>query len=280
MTIKKFFAFSLVLHAIILIGAYFLPVTKEKKEKEFLTRLVSPDEIKSPDIKLPGPSVQPTPVMPPAIKKIKPLPSIPEEHGKKILPPVIPVKPKPVPTPEKPVVPGEGEDTGKPLPEGLLPKAGEGGRTRKDSESNGSLKPGYSERERIFDRGIIGDIAKKDSGQEMKKDNSITFDTAEYRYAGYMKKLKEKIESIWVYPPEASKRGIYGDLKIRFTIKKNGKLGAVELVRTSGFKMLDDAAIQALKDGEPYWPLPDEWGMESYTIMGHFIYSIYGYYVR
>ena len=58
---------------------------------------------------------------------------------------------------------------------------------------------------------------------------------------------------------------------------KDGKLGAVELVRTSGYKMLDDAAIKALKDGEPYWPIPEEWGMESYTISGHFIYSIYGY---
>jgi protein TonB len=57
-------------------------------------------------------------------------------------------------------------------------------------------------------------------------------------------------------------------------------LGAVELIRTSGHKSLDDAAMKALKEGEPYWPLPDEWGMEAYTIEGHFIYSIYGYYIR
>ncbi|PKL52368.1 MAG: hypothetical protein CVV37_01730 [Nitrospira bacterium HGW-Nitrospira-1] len=61
---------------------------------------------------------------------------------------------------------------------------------------------------------------------------------------------------------------------------KNGKLGAVELVRTSGYKMLDAAAIKALKDGEQYWPLPEAWDMESYTILGHFVYSLYGYSLR
>jgi protein TonB len=95
-----------------------------------------------------------------------------------------------------------------------------------------------------------------------------------------MRRLREKIESIWEYPAEARARRLYGDLKIRFTIRKDGRLGAIELVRTSGYKVLDDAAIKALKDGEPYWPLPPEWGMESYTILGHFVYAIYGYELR
>ncbi|MDH4231838.1 MAG: TonB family protein, partial [Nitrospirota bacterium] len=138
----------------------------------------------------------------------------------------------------------------------------------------------YSLREKLYDPKVIGDIAMKGGGGQPKKDDSVTFDTSDYRYAGYMRKLKAKIESIWVYPPEAMARGLYGDLKVRFTIRKDGRLGAVELVRTSGYKMLDDAAIRALKDGEPYWPLPEEWGMESYSILGHFVYSLYGYSLR
>jgi len=75
-------------------------------------------------------------------------------------------------------------------------------------------------------------------------------------------------------------KGIYGDLDIEFTIKKNGKLGAIQLVRTSGYKDLDDAAIKALRDAEPYWPLPDDIREQSLTITGHFIYSLYGQYIR
>ena len=137
-------------------------------------------------------------------------------------------------------------------------------------------------KEKLFDKNIISDIVKRDIEKNDKenKGKTFTFDTSEYKFLIYNRRLKERIENIWKYPPEAAERGIYGDLIIKFSIKKNGRLGDVELVRTSGHKDLDDAAIKALKDGAPYWPLPEEWNMEAYTIEGHFIYTIYGYYVR
>ncbi|MCI0469751.1 MAG: TonB C-terminal domain-containing protein, partial [Nitrospirae bacterium] len=137
---------------------------------------------------------------------------------------------------------------------------------------------GKALKERLFDRGIIGDVAKK--GEEKSASSGLTLDTKEFKYHGYMQRLKEKIEGIWRYPSDAAAKGVYGDLYIRFTIKKNGNIGAVELVRTSGHKSLDDAAIKALKDAEPYWPLPDAWGKDGLTITGHFVYSMYGVYVR
>ena len=54
----------------------------------------------------------------------------------------------------------------------------------------------------------------------------------------------------------------------------------MELVRTSGYRSLDEAAMKALKDVAPYWPLPEDWKEEELTVKGHFIYSIYGVYVR
>ncbi|MCX7914483.1 MAG: TonB family protein [Thermodesulfovibrionales bacterium] len=131
---------------------------------------------------------------------------------------------------------------------------------------------------RLFDKEIIGKLAHK--SEEDNQESSITFSTKEFRYQSYMERLKEKIERIWKYPGEAAERGIYGDLYIRFTILKNGRLGAVELLRTSGYKILDDAALKALRDAEPYWPLPDEWDREGLTITGHFIYTYYGGYIR
>jgi protein TonB len=137
--------------------------------------------------------------------------------------------------------------------------------------------PGPSLREKLFDTEVMGKIAKR---EEKEHDNSITFDTKEFKYQTYMMRLKERIEGIWKYPPEAAMSGKSGDLLIEFTIKKNGRIADVVLKRTSGRRDLDQAAMQALKDGEPYWPLPDEWGKDELTITGHFVYSIYGAYIR
>lgn len=266
---------SIMVHIGVGIGLYVLPESGREKPAPFLASLVSPDEIRIPSRK---------PVAPlPAVKK-----PVPSRLARR--PSALTVPPRELSAPHKPAVPGMGKETGKPLPEGILPKAGEkdaGGAEEKSSSGPGSSsdrghgdRPGFPGRKGLYDPEIIGDIAMKETVRTPKRDESITFDTSDYRYAGYMRKLKEKIESIWVYPPEARASNLYGDLKIRFTIRKNGRLGSVELVRTSGYKILDDAAIKALQDGEPYWPIPEEWGMDSYTILGHFIYAIYGYSVR
>lgn len=147
------------------------------------------------------------------------------------------------------------------------------------SQKTGLGSSGLSPRQRLFaaEREAVDIIARK---EEAGKDNGITFDTKELRYHGYMAKLQNRIEGIWKYPHEAASKGIYGDLRIKFTIKKDGMLGNVELARTSGHRSLDEAAMQALKDAEPFWPLPEEWGREGITIDGHFIYTIHGIYIR
>ncbi len=129
------------------------------------------------------------------------------------------------------------------------------------------IVPGSS----LFDKKTIEIIARK--GPPSIK--GMTFDTSEFKHRGYMRLLKERIQSIWKYPKEAAKLGISGDLYIRFTIKKNGVLGKTEIVRTSGYRHLDKAVLKALKDAQPYWPLPEDWEKEDLEITGHFIY-LYG----
>jgi len=269
MTIRKFFAYSIVLHVTVFIVAFFIvfPV-KDKKREEFFARLVSPEEFFPP-----APPIS-------AIPKAKPLlPARPKTQPRTLAPP---------PKMEKnrqTVSDSEGLSSPRPPSSPASPgKGAEGEPDTGSSENNGAARvprvPAPSTKEKLFDRNIIGDIAKRDVTKGEKEGRTFSFDVKEMRYLTYLRRLRERIESIWIYPPDAAAKGIYGDLIIKFAIKKNGKLGSVELIRTSGHKDLDDAALRALRDADPFWPLPDEWGMEAYTIQGHFVYTIYGYYVR
>jgi len=258
LTLNRFFAYSIVVHTVFIIAALSIaPQAKKISGEEFFARLVSPDEVSLSE-KTSRPAIKPLPVIP-AIPKVKP--RIQSRPGARTPPPVT--------EGNSPTVSEQGKGIQSPEIKG-----------RPGSVGKVYEPPKLSDKEKLFDRGIIGSLAKKEDREKKEKDTAITFNTKEYRFLIYNKRLKEKIESIWIYPPDALAHGIYGDLIIQFTIKKNGKLGAVELVRTSGHKNLDDAAIRALKDADPFWPLPDEWGMDTYTIVGQFIYTIYGYYVR
>ncbi|MFH0932810.1 MAG: TonB family protein [Nitrospirota bacterium] len=269
-TIKRFFAYSIVLHITIFIAALLIisPV-KDKKGEEFFARLVSPEEFLPPAAPIPAiPQVRPSPPVRPRTTQPKTSMPAPEiKKGTQTVPGSGITSPQPLSQPASP--PSQGVEG----------KSGIGSQEIKGATQEPGV-PMPSTREKLFDRNIIGDMAKRDIKKEEKEERSFSFDVKEMRYLAYLRRLKERIESIWIYPPNAAEKGIYGDLIIKFTIKKNGKLGAVELVRTSGFRDLDDAALRALKDAEPFWPLPDEWGMEAYTIEGHFVYTIYGYYVR
>ncbi len=133
----------------------------------------------------------------------------------------------------------------------------------------------------IFDKDVIAKYSSKNhESAKVETSHGLSFSAKEFNDWGYLERLKEKIERVWQYPPQAAERGIYGDLYIRFIIDKKGKLVSVELLRTSGYRMLDDAAIKALKDAQPFWPLPDDWQKESLTITGHFIYTLRGFYLR
>lgn len=133
----------------------------------------------------------------------------------------------------------------------------------------------------IFDRDVIAKLSKNsEKSYELQTSQGLTFSAKEFNDWGYLERLKEKIERVWQYPPQAAMRGVYGDLYIRFTIDKKGRLLSMELLRTSGYRILDDAAIQALKDAQPFWPLPEEWQKDSLTITGHFIYTLRGFYLR
>lgn len=273
MTLQRFFVLSVVLHCFILLAVYKMPPREQKKQAPALTTTLVSPEVFLPREPIPPP--MPRVTMP--TREIRPEPRQPVPVPRPYRAPVLPD--------DKPLVPGEGDDVVKPPPERIEPGQGEGtsGKTEKgQAPKKRDARPGLMGREKLFDRAVTEEIARRgDSARGRgKKDDAVTLDTNEYRFMGYNRLLKGKIESIWAYPPEALAKNIYGDLKIRFTIKKNGRLGALELVRTSGYKMLDDAALRALKDGEPYWPLPDEWGMDSYTVLGHFVYSMYGSYLR
>jgi protein TonB len=280
LTFKKFILLSITVHAAVLLFIYLMPASRQEKPRELVATLVTPETPAPPPLPKKPPPLLPAP-------KKSPAPLMPRPRMRPAPPPV--VKPLPLPPEEKPVVPGEGTELGKPLPPGVIPKEGKAGRKAEKGAGKGTEKspPGISGRGKsfdLFDRGVTEDIARRDTGAakpgEGGKDSPITMDTKNYLYRGYLSMLRQKIESIWVYPPEAAAKGIYGDLQIQFTIRKDGTLGAVELVRTSGYQMLDAAAIKALKDGAPYWPLPDSWGKKEYTIRGHFVYSMYGYRIQ
>jgi len=104
----------------------------------------------------------------------------------------------------------------------------------------------------------------------------IDLNTTNYRYIGYFSSIRKAIELVWVYPGEAVRRGMEGEVKIEFRIEKDGNVSRVRIIRTSGFEVLDKATVETLKLASPLTPLPKGLGKERLLVTAAFRYVLYG----
>jgi TonB family protein len=70
--------------------------------------------------------------------------------------------------------------------------------------------------------------------------------------------IMRRIEAAKRYPRMAQKMGIEGQAAVRFKLKPNGKVEAVELVESSGSDILDQASIETVQRAAPL-PYKDGW---------------------
>jgi len=80
----------------------------------------------------------------------------------------------------------------------------------------------------------------------------------EYRFAQYVEDWRQKIERIGnLNYPDAAKGKLYGSLVLTVVIKANGDLERVEVNRSSGQSLLDDAARRIVRMAAPYAAFPE-----------------------
>ncbi|WP_372964170.1 TonB family protein [Marinobacter sp.] len=65
------------------------------------------------------------------------------------------------------------------------------------------------------------------------------------------------------YPTEARRAGIYGDLRMLVSIRKDGTIKEVAILQSSGSSVLDDAAIRIVRMAAPFAPFPEAMRKEA-----------------
>jgi periplasmic protein TonB len=84
-------------------------------------------------------------------------------------------------------------------------------------------------------------------------------DTRESVIAGYLDRWKRKIEAIGIeyFPEQALAQGHTGSPTLEVTIDASGELQEVVIRRSSGSRVLDQAALDILRRAAPFDPFPE-----------------------
>ena len=86
----------------------------------------------------------------------------------------------------------------------------------------------------------------------------ISATTKEYKYAAYMEAWRSKVERVGNlnYPDQARKQNLSGSLVLDVALNQDGSINEITIRRSSGEKILDDAAIRIVELAAPYGPFP------------------------
>ena len=102
-------------------------------------------------------------------------------------------------------------------------------------------------------------IAKQqDEYQKRPKRKFIGARTQEYKYAMYIEAWRQKVERVGNlnYPAAAKNQKLYGQLQMTVSIKSDGTLEEIHVNRSSGHKILDEAAKKIVELSAPFAEFP------------------------
>lgn len=96
-----------------------------------------------------------------------------------------------------------------------------------------------------------------DEYQKRPRKKFIGANASEYRFARYEEDWRSKVERVGTlnYPAEARGK-LYGSLRLTVTLKPDGTVASVELDRSSGLKVLDNAAFKIVRMASPFAVFP------------------------
>jgi protein TonB len=120
-------------------------------------------------------------------------------------------------------------------------------------------------------------VAEPDEQTQIRGDPSrvliVTGRTQESRIAPYLDRWKRKVERIGTlnFPDQARRQRLSGSPTLEVAIRADGTLEAIVVRRSSGEKLLDQAALGILRLAAPFEPFPLEI-REEYDVL-RFVYE-------
>ena len=93
-----------------------------------------------------------------------------------------------------------------------------------------------------------------------RKRQLTSVSTRESRDAYYLQGWSKKIETVGNlnYPAEARRKKIYGSLRLMVAVRADGSVQEVRVLKSSGHRVLDQAAVEIVRIAAPFSPFPPE----------------------
>ncbi|HEY0963187.1 MAG TPA: energy transducer TonB [Pseudomonadales bacterium] len=104
------------------------------------------------------------------------------------------------------------------------------------------------------------DLRRQEYAKRPRRYTISSASTKEAYDALYLDNWRKRVEAIGNlnYPQAASEQGIYGTLRVMVALNPDGTVDDIRILRSSGERVLDEAAVDIVRLAAPFDPFPPE----------------------
>ncbi len=196
-----------------------------------------------------------------------------ERERDKPAPPPIVARPVP-PQPQQPLQKGGGEIIHQPQPTAPGPHM-------KQRPGESILKPKGAEVPELSKLFPSADkLARLEESYRRKYETEVEagetkfLNTDDIQFGSFLRRFETAVYGVWRYPADAARLGIEGVTPVRITFNRQGEIVSVELLNSSGSKILDEEVLRALHQIGPVGAFPKGYDKNEFNLIAFFQYGI------
>ncbi|MBT0662767.1 TonB family protein [Geobacter pelophilus] len=120
----------------------------------------------------------------------------------------------------------------------------------------------------------IEESYRKKYEEEVKESDTKFLNTDDILFGSFLRRFETAVYGVWRYPAEAVKLGVEGVTPVRITFNRRGEIEKVEILESSGSRILDDEVRRTLSMIGPVGALPKGYDKDQFHLIAFFHYGI------
>lgn len=156
----------------------------------------------------------------------------------------------------------------------LLPKIDKLGDEKKLRKVEKEIVPHPEESEPKQEEVILEESFNKPIQEKVEQEKIEIINPDEEEMLRYQDMIKQRIEQVRKYPSWAKEQEIEGIVHAKFVVLSNGLGRDIEIISSSGSKILDEEAIATIKRAHSFPPIPQELQQDSILMEVNIVFTL------
>lgn len=108
---------------------------------------------------------------------------------------------------------------------------------------------------------------------EIAEGETHFLNTDNIQFGSFLRRFETSVYGVWRYPQEAAIKGIEGVTPVRITFNRAGEITRVQVLESSGSKILDDEVLRTLRQIGPVGSFPQNYPKDEFHLIAFFQYG-------